>query len=113
MKKNIVSEWLDEGKQRFGEDFKKWRFICPACGHINVADEFVAAGGDINNSYQECIGRLTGKGSPQKGDSSGCNWAAYGFLGTLGKGRIVITEEGKEVEVFKFDGEDEEEKSNV
>ncbi|WP_202946813.1 VVA0879 family protein, partial [Rhodanobacter spathiphylli] len=50
---------------------------------------------------KECVGRYTGKGSPRKGDSSGCDWAAYGLFGTLGKGRIVLNE-GKESEVFDF-----------
>ena len=39
----------------------------------------------------------------------GCNWAAYGFFGTMGKGRTVIMEDGKKVEVFAFAGEEGEE----
>jgi hypothetical protein len=101
MIKQTLKEWLDEGKERFGEDFTKWKFKCPACGHINTGQEFKDAGADPNDMYVNCIGRFTGKGSPQKGDSSGCNWAAYGLFGTLCKGRIVI-KEGKEIEVFDF-----------
>lgn len=48
------------------------------------------------------IGRFTGKGIPQKNSKDGCNWAAYGLLGTLGKGDIVKLPDGKEVEVFKM-----------
>ena len=44
-----------------------------------------------------------------KGDSTGCNWAAYGFFGTLGKGRLIIMEDGEEVEVFAFAGKEGEE----
>lgn len=29
-----VEEWQAEGKRRFGEDVKKWRFVCPMCGHV-------------------------------------------------------------------------------
>lgn len=101
MLKQTLKEWLDEGKERFGDDFTQWKFKCPACGHVNTGKEFKDLGIDLNNMYNECIGRHTGKGSPKKGDSSGCNWAAYGLFGTLGKGRIVLNE-GKESEVFDF-----------
>lgn len=103
MLKTTQTEWLKEAKEKFGEDHKKWKFICPACGHVTSVEDFMNAGGDMDGAYQECIGRYTGKGSPQKNDSSGCNWAAYGFFGTLGKGRIIIADDsGKEVEIFQF-----------
>ena len=38
----------------------------------------------------------------QAGDGLGCDWAAYGLFGTLGKGRSVTTEDGNVVEVFDF-----------
>lgn len=60
------------------------------------------AGADPDDIYTNCIGRFTGKGSPQKNSKDGCNWAAYGLLGTLGKGDIVKLPDGKEVEVFKM-----------
>lgn len=101
MLKQTLKEWLNEGKERFGEDFAKWRFKCPACGHVNTGKEFKDLGIDLNSMYNECVGRHTGKGSPRKDDSSGCDWAAYGLFGTLGKGRIVLNE-GKESEVFDF-----------
>lgn len=95
-------DWMDEGRQLFGEDVKQWKFVCPMCGRIASVQDFLDAGADANDAFQECIGRHTGKGSPQEGDSSGCNWAAYGFFGTAGKGRKVIAEDGHEVEVFQF-----------
>lgn len=100
--KTSLADWMEEGKKHFGENFDDWKFECPACGHIQSIKDFVDVGADRNDSYQECIGRKIGKGSPQKGDSTGCNWAAYGFFGTCGKGRIVVTEDGKEIEVFQF-----------
>ncbi|MEY8355234.1 VVA0879 family protein [Lachnospiraceae bacterium 54-53] len=102
MNKTALKGWLDEGEVLFGADRSKWRFICPACGHIQTVKEMEDAGRDPQNAYQECIGRYTGKGSPREGDTSGCNWTAYGLLGTLGRGRIVISETGREVEVFAF-----------
>lgn len=99
------SEWMEEGKHRFGKDYMEWKFQCPMCGHVASIREFKDAGADSPNcAYQECIGRYTGKGSPKKGDSSGCNWAAYGFLGIPnGKGVIVVSDDdGIGTECFGF-----------
>lgn len=104
-------EWMEEGKKRFGEDIMKWKFKCPMCGHVASIQEFKDAGAeDPNCAYTECLGRYTGKGSPQKGDSSGCNWAAYGLFGIPNdKGIVVISEEsGYGVEVYPYADEDEE-----
>lgn len=32
----------------------------------------------------------------------GCDWASFGLFGTLGKGDIVVDEDGSEIEVFKW-----------
>ena len=97
-------DWLAEGRRRFGEDFMNWKFVCPMCRHIASIQDFKEAGADNPNcAYQECIGRYIGKGSPVSGDSSGCNWAAYGFFGIPnGKGIIVIAEDGIGIECFDF-----------
>lgn len=98
------AEWMEEGKRRFGVDFLKWKFQCPMCGHVASIQDFKDAGAENPNcAYQECIGRYTGKGAPKEGDSSGCNWAAYGFFGIPnGKGVIVISEDGTGTDVYDF-----------
>lgn len=104
MEKQSLTEWLEEGKKRFGEDFKNWKFKCPACGHVSSIKDFIDAGADANDAYQMCIGRVNGKGADGmkgKDEGNGCNWAAFGLFGTFGKGRIVVNE-GKETEVFDF-----------
>lgn len=95
-------EWLKEGKKRFGEDFMKWRFRCPMCGHIASVKEFIEAGADDPNcAYQECIGRY--KDAPVTGDTRQCFWTAYGIDGLLnGKGIIVIEDDGKGTKCFDF-----------
>jgi hypothetical protein len=93
MKKYTLDEWLVEGEKRFGKDKMKWKFKCPMCGHVASIEEFINIGVDANVAYVDCIGRYTGKGSPKKGDTSGCNWVAYGFLKTCGKGVLVNGEE--------------------
>lgn len=101
MAKYTQEEWLAEAKKRFGNDPKNWKFVCPACGHVQTQQEFIDAGSDLD-AYYSCIGRATGKGSPVDGDSSGCNWTAGCFFGTLGKGDVVITPDGKEHDVFRL-----------
>ncbi len=98
------AEWMEEGKRRFGQDFLNWKFQCPMCGHVASIQDFKVAGADNPNcAYQECIGRYTGKDSPKKGDSSGCNWAAYGLFGIPnGKGILVVGEDEIGTEVFDF-----------
>lgn len=27
-----VKDWLNEGRRLFGNDVRKWRFVCPMCG---------------------------------------------------------------------------------
>lgn len=102
-----IEEWKAEGKRRFGDDLKAWKYVCPMCGHVASVQDFINAGisedDALDDAFQECLGRYTGKGTPKKGDSSGCNWVAYGFLGIPnGKGCIVITGEGKGAELFDF-----------
>ena len=103
MKVYTQNEWVEEGMRRFGKDWKKWRFKCPMCGHEASIEEYKAAGAkDPNCAYRECIGRYTCKGSPKEGDSSGCNWAAYGLFGIPKGGVIVLTGEEEGKHIFDF-----------
>lgn len=103
MTKQSLKEWQEEAVSRFGTNARNWAFVCPACGKVSTVSDFLALEANPQNAYQECIGRVTGQGAPRKeGNPNGCNWAAYGFFGTCGKGRIVIDDEGSEIEVFDF-----------
>lgn len=98
-----LDEWRSKLRDSFGTQARDFKFVCPACGKVTSVAEFVEAGlsedDACNAAYQECIGRYTGAGSPEK-DKQPCNWAAYGLFGTLGNGAIVVTPEGKRIEVF-------------
>lgn len=102
------AEWLEELKKRFGEDAKKWAFVCPACGRVTTLQEIKDAGGKPNDGYSRCIGRLNGKGvsgstmKKNEHPEDGCDWASFGLFGALGKGDIVVDEDGSEIEVFKM-----------
>jgi hypothetical protein len=106
MKKQTLEEWRTEATELFGPDPVNWKFVCPACGRVNTGREFKDFGADPNEMYQSCIGRVNGKMNPPteevKAAGEGCNWAAFGLFGTLDKGRIVIADDGDEVEVFDF-----------
>lgn len=102
-------EWLDEGRRRFGNNFEDWKFVCPACGRINTSREFKEAGATPDDMYLTCIGRHNGKGvkgiALKKGapiPDHGCDWAAFGLLGTLSKGNMVLMENAKVIAVFPF-----------
>ncbi len=103
-----VSDWISEGKQLYGKDHLDWRFKCPMCGKVYSVRDFITASGNVEDGLvlasQECIGRYKGAGSPGDGSGNpdGCNWCAYGFLGTCGKGRLLQAKDGTVFEVFHF-----------
>ena len=102
MKYNSVKEWQDEAKRRFGDDPMSWKFRCPMCGHVASVRDFKDAGAKSSScAYQECIGRYTGKGSPKKGNDSGCDWCIYGLFGTEDHDKVVA-DNGKEIDVYPF-----------
>ncbi len=100
--KYTLKEWQNELLKRFGKESVDYKFICPACGKVSSGQEYRDAGASPNDMYQTCIGRHTGKGSPDKATGQGCNWAAFGLFGTLSGGDVVVTEDGKEVNVFSM-----------
>ena len=99
-----LDDWRADGERRFGQDVKKWRFKCPMCGHVAAVQDFADAGSKdpANSAYEECLGRYTGKGSPKEGDSSGCNWAAYGFFVIPKGGAYVFTGPEQGAHIFEF-----------
>lgn len=99
-----LDDWKAEGERRFGKNVLEWRFKCPMCGHVAAVEDFRKAGADSpgNSAYQECLGRYTGKGSPKEGDSSGCNWAAYGLFGIPKGGVYVFTGPEEGAHIFDF-----------
>ncbi|WAH38583.1 VVA0879 family protein [Alicyclobacillus dauci] len=98
MEKQTLEEWRKEATERYGEKGRDWKFKCPRCGNVQCGQDFMDRGMSAeeaaNQAYQGCIGRSF--------KDIGCDWAAYGLFGTMGTGRIVITPEGEEVEVFDF-----------
>ena len=56
--------------------------------------EFEELGKSANTAIQNCIGRFT--------KEKGCDWTAYGLLGTLDKGINVKNVDGSTIQIFDF-----------
>ncbi len=48
-----------EGVRRFGQDPLNWKYICPVCGHIASAQNYLNAGAPLTAIAFSCIGRWT------------------------------------------------------
>lgn len=88
-----LDEWLDEASARYGA-IERAKFSCPKCGSIATLTDFTNQGADEQLAYLECIGRFD--------TSKGCDWSSAGVGGTLGKGRLIILPESRQLEVFDF-----------
>lgn len=83
-----LEEWLAEGQRRFGTDQFKWRFSCPACGHIQAVEDFMpykAQGATPETARFNCIGRYAGAnrnaGLNGTGKAKGpCDYTAGGLF---------------------------------
>lgn len=115
MKTMTQEEWVEEGKRLFGDDMFKWRFKCPACGHVASVEDFRAykdQGASPDSATNECIGRYLPKS--QRGGWSRdhcnpkvkqpCDYAGYGLIG-LSPVRVERAD-GKHTDCFAFDDGD-------
>ena len=99
-------EWLNRGKELFGDDFMDWRFVCPVCGNIQTILDFKKINVEPNGVfYFSCIGRYI---KDSDGDifngKEPCNYTSGGLL-TLND-VFVIDPEGEKVPVFAFEGDE-------
>jgi len=93
-------EWLQKGKDLFGEDVMGWEFVCPGCGNIQKVSDFKPykdKGATPNSAYTECIGRYSG-GDWYKGTKP-CNYAAYGLFNIA---PVIVKDGDILIEVFDF-----------
>ena len=105
IKEYKIDEWKSEGKRRFGNNIKNWRFRCPSCGNIqSIADfdQYKDKGVNPNTAFYSCIGRWNGH--MKNGIGSGkspCNYTLGGFLNFA---KVYVTDEdGIRHPVFDFD----------
>lgn len=77
-------EWLEKGRTLFGDNFMKWRFVCPSCGHIQAVEDFEPyknQGATPDSARFNCIGRYNGHGNVDMlSDRSPCNYTNGGLI---------------------------------
>lgn len=83
-RKVTYEEWQQEGERLFGKNKMKWKFVCPACGHIAFAEDWIKAGAPENTIAFSCVGRFM-KGTVRdafddKGKKGPCNYAGRGLF---------------------------------
>lgn len=106
MERIAFNDWKAEAERLGNGDTMQTPFECPLCENIATKQMFIDAGAEGYLVAVNCIGRIIGaKGglsSKKRPVPQPCDWAAYGLFGTLGKGVIVVMEDGSEHEVFPF-----------
>ena len=80
VRKVTVEEYFAEAVARFGPNRADWKFVCPCCGHVASAAEYIAAGAGNAIGFS-CIGRWIGakRGAFEKG-AGPCDYAGGGLF---------------------------------
>jgi len=77
-----MEQWHAEGERLFGPDEMKWRFACPACGHVASVEDWMKSGAKESHVAFSCVGRFTD--NPREAFAKGpgpCNYAGGGLIG--------------------------------
>jgi hypothetical protein len=77
-----ADKWYEQGKRLFGPDMRDWKFVCPVCGYVAKAQEWIDAGAPQNAVGFSCIGRWAGaKREAFGGKGPGpCDYAGGGLF---------------------------------
>jgi len=100
-------EWLAEAAEKFGEDPKGWKFVCPSCNTVQSFQDFKEKTKlDDERIWTvlgfSCIGRWVGhevKDILTKGGGP-CNYAGGGLFRL--NPVIVTVKDGEPQQVFEF-----------
>lgn len=80
-KRFTLVEWNAEAIRRFGADNRKWKFVCPSCGHVISVEDYMKAGAPEAAVAYSCIGRYLEKRSEAFHMGQGpCNYAGGGLF---------------------------------
>ena len=100
-----IDQWHAEGRRRFGDEMRKWRFVCPACGHVQAVEDFAAfkhlPGVFPESARFNCIGRYSGsKRRAFGGDGPGpCDYTSGGLFDIR---PVTVVRLGEEIRSFAF-----------
>lgn len=103
-----IEEWRAEGERRFGQDIFRWRYVCPACGHVQAIEDFRPykdRGATADTARGSCIGRFAGTTRRAFGGSGPgpCDYTACGLLNIC---PVTVMLDGKAIPCFAFDEPD-------
>lgn len=84
------AEWVAEGKRRFGDNIRAWRFVCPLCGTVASMAEWIEAGA-TNSAGFSCIERFRSNGQ--------CDYVGGGLFKL---NPVRVTTEDGECSCFAF-----------
>lgn len=87
-------DFFEKCRDIYGDDWRKYKLICPMCDTPQSAEDFMKAGVGIEDIPKylgfSCIGRFTGKGTPtEKNKGNGCNWTLGGLF-SLHKVEVIM-----------------------
>lgn len=95
-------EWRAEAVRLFGADPKKWRFVCPACGHVASVQDRLDVDARTAVAFS-CVGRWTGAARPAFGAGAGAGPCNYAGGGLFGLNPVTVTyPDGASQDVFAF-----------
>jgi len=96
------ANWVEEAIQKFGENPKMWKFVCPCCQHEAYIQDWIDAGCTENQAAFSCVGRYLKqpvRDAFKKGKGP-CNYAGGGLF-RLNPVTVKMPD-GKEQQVFEF-----------
>ena len=108
--KYTLDAWRAKATELFGEDFMKWKFVCPVCDYVASVQDWKDAGAPVQSAAFSCVGRWAGanpktskKGTIGPDGIKGrgpCNYAGGGLFQM--NPVVVVDPDGIEHKAFAF-----------
>jgi hypothetical protein len=105
MIKMTHQEWEAEGLRRFGPSQLQWKFVCPACGHVQAVEDFRPykhLGATAESASFKCIGRYACLAKRRAFGDDGPGPCDYTSGGLFNISPIMVISEGKEIPCLAF-----------
>lgn len=103
-------EWRAEGLALFGANRAHWRWVCPSCGHVASATDWINVGAKDGHIAFICVGRFLPSNALQRDElarqtfrhaGGPCDYSGGGALQL--NPVTVVMDDGSRVRVFEFD----------
>lgn len=96
-------EWKAEAVRRFGPDPMKWHFVCPSCGYVAAAKEWMDAGAGTGAMAFSCVGRWTTRDDSKTFGNAGgpCMYSGGGLI-RMNPVHVQIPDSDEVHRVFAF-----------